>query len=214
MILDLVRGDRRIAETRRLFHLRGVEIADADMAYLAGIPHLVQRADPFGHRHVAPRPVQKQQIDMVGPQLSQALIDRGDEGVVAIVVDPDLRGQEDVRPWNAGLLDGLADFRLVAVDLCGVDVAETELQGLRQDGSTSAPDIRNVPKPSAGILAPLELTACIENSFAASARRGRGAISYTCPRKARLQACPENRAAPVRAGGNRAQFSSSRSKVC
>lgn len=103
------------------------------MAYLAGIPHLVQRADPFGHRHVAPRPVQKQQIDMVGPQLSQALIDRGDEGVVAIVVDPDLRGQEDVRPWNAGLLDGLADFRLVAVDLCGVDVAETELQGLRQD---------------------------------------------------------------------------------
>jgi len=88
---------RGVAELHGLFHLRRVEVADPDVANLAGLVHFVESADALGHRHVAAaRPVQEKQVDLVGPQLLQAFVDRGEEVAMGIFVDPDLGGEEDI----------------------------------------------------------------------------------------------------------------------
>ncbi|MCY1243200.1 hypothetical protein D9M72_562050 [compost metagenome] len=103
------------------------------MTDLAGLLYLVEGADALGHRHVtAARPVQEKQVDMVGPQLFQALVDRGEEVAMRIFVDPDLGGEEDVGARHAGIVDGFADLGLVAVDLGRVDMVEAELERFRQ----------------------------------------------------------------------------------
>jgi hypothetical protein len=117
----------------RLRHQRRVEIADADILHLAGRLDVVERADLLGQRHAAAGPMQKQEIDIIGAQLLQALIDRGQEIGMLVVIDPDLGGEEDIAAGNAGCLNRFADLSLVAIDLRGVDMAETELDRLRHD---------------------------------------------------------------------------------
>jgi len=59
--------------------------------------------------------VQDQQVDLVDAQLAGALVMRVQRLVVAVVADPDLRLDEDLRPVEAGPSQRLTDLPLVAV---------------------------------------------------------------------------------------------------
>ncbi len=96
MNLDLVGDDRRLARRDRLLELRDVLVADADEARLACSLDSIQHLDLIGDGDLVGRPVQEKQIDLIDLQLVQALIDGSRELIGAVVVDPDLGGQEQV----------------------------------------------------------------------------------------------------------------------
>jgi hypothetical protein len=109
----------------------GHEVGDADR------PDLAVGQEPFeglvgagraveGRRQ---RLVQDEQVELVGAELGGALVEGVQGLVVAVVADPDLGLDEDVRPADAGAADGLADLALVAVGGGGVDVPVAGLQG-------------------------------------------------------------------------------------
>ncbi|MNS69628.1 hypothetical protein D3C72_1029450 [compost metagenome] len=133
VVFDLVGHDRSLGKLHRLGHQRRIEVGDADMAHLAGLPHLVQRSDLFGKRDRVVRPMQQQQVDIIGLQLFQAFIDGGEEGLVLVVLDPDLGGEKHLAACNARSSNGFADLGFVAVDLGGIDMAKTGLQRMRND---------------------------------------------------------------------------------
>jgi hypothetical protein len=67
--------------------------------------------------------VQDQQVDLVDPEFPRALVERVQRLVVAVVADPDLGLDEDLRAVDAGAPDGVTDLALVEVGGGGVDVA-------------------------------------------------------------------------------------------
>ena len=75
-----------------------------------------------------------QQVDLVDAELAGALVKAVQRLVVAVVADPDLGLQEDLRPVQTGAAHRLADLALVAVGGRGVDVsvagAECRLDGV------------------------------------------------------------------------------------
>jgi hypothetical protein len=79
MILDLIVGQRQLAEARSLFHQCRVEVRHADVTGLAGFGDVVQRGDLLFEADSRVRPVQQEQIDVVRLQLRQAFIDRRQE---------------------------------------------------------------------------------------------------------------------------------------
>ena len=72
----------------------------------------------------------QEQVDVVGAQAAQGVIDGARGGLVPGVGDPDLGGQEDVLSRQAGGGDGGAHPLLVAIGLGGVDVPVADLEGL------------------------------------------------------------------------------------
>jgi len=119
--------------------------------------------------------VQDQQVDPVDADLARALLEPVRRLVVAVVADPDLRLQEDVRPIGARLGHGLADLPLVPVRRGGVDVP---VAGRQRAASTAARvssgGVWNTPRPSAGISTPLlRVTLIMGDSFFRSAVRSR-----------------------------------------
>ena len=69
------------------------------------------------------RLVQDQQIDLVDPELAGALLEAVQGLVVAVVADPDLGLQEDLRAIQPRIADRFSDLPLVAVRSCGVNVS-------------------------------------------------------------------------------------------
>lgn len=65
----------------------------------------------------------QQQVHVVGAQALQGGFGSGQSLLVALVVIPDLGGEEDVLASYPGVSDCLAGALFVAVDFGGVDVA-------------------------------------------------------------------------------------------
>src|SRR6185312_13606499 len=82
------------------------------------------------------RPVDEVEIDVLDPEPLRARIERLQCRVVALVVVPQLRGDEDVLARDAAVADRGADIGLVAVDARGVDVAIAEPQRGGDRGAT------------------------------------------------------------------------------
>src|SRR5690606_9524982 len=98
----------------------------------------VQPFDLFGDRDLIGRPVQQEEVDLIDLQPVQTLVDRGGEGVGAVVVDPDLGGQEQVVATGSGGLQGATERGFVLIDLGRVEVAETGFER----GGNDAFDLR------------------------------------------------------------------------
>lgn len=91
----------------------------------------------------ARRPVHQVQVDVVGPQVRQRLVDGLGHALVPRVVQ--LGGQPDVAARHPRRLDALADLLLVAVRGGRVDVAVAVPQG----GLDRLPDITGLGLPCA-----------------------------------------------------------------
>jgi hypothetical protein len=99
-------------------------------------------ADPAVSEKCLPRPVgadgelelpreclvEDQQVDLVDAELAGALVEGVQGLVVAVVGDPDLGLDEDLRAVETRATDRFADLALVAVRRGGVDVAVTGRQ--------------------------------------------------------------------------------------
>jgi len=75
------------------------------------------------------RPVDQEQVDVIGAQCLQAVVERPARVVREVVRVAQLGGEEDLAAGHAGLGDRLADFLLVPVRLRGVDMPVADLQG-------------------------------------------------------------------------------------
>jgi hypothetical protein len=106
------------------------EIADPDGTDLAVGEQGFQSAVGFqgSIERRRQRLVQEQQVDLVDAKLAGALLKAMQRFVVAVVADPDLRLQEDLRSTDVRVVHGLADLALVAVGSGGVDEAVSGIE--------------------------------------------------------------------------------------
>ena len=119
--LDLVDRGRHLGEGAYVREPLGVEVGDADGAELAGaigVLHGAPRAGVVSHGLV-----EQHEVDVVGAERAQALVDRGGGPLVVHVGDPDLRGHEDLVAGHVALRDGGSHAGFVSVGLRGVDEA-------------------------------------------------------------------------------------------
>ncbi|MCY1537354.1 hypothetical protein D9M68_728450 [compost metagenome] len=133
MIFDLVRHQRQIGKRLCFCHQCRVEVRHTNVTNLASFCHFIQCTDLFGKRHSFIRPMQKQQIDILGLKLGKAFIDRCDESIMLIIIYPDFCGQKDVATLNAGSRNCFTDLGFIAINLRGIDMAKTSLERVRDD---------------------------------------------------------------------------------
>jgi hypothetical protein len=111
--------------------VRLMEVGDADRARQTEFPRLDQ---PLPGRQVAVeprlRPVDQVQVDLVQAEPFQAPLQRLDRPLVALRVVVDLGRDEELVAVEPGAPHSLTDTLLVAVALCGVDVAVADAQRL------------------------------------------------------------------------------------
>jgi hypothetical protein len=95
----------------------GHEVADPDRTDLAVGQELLQRlVGVDGELELAGQGlVQDQQVELVDPEFACALVEAVQRLAVAVVADPDLRLDEDLRAVETGAADRLADLALVEV---------------------------------------------------------------------------------------------------
>src|SRR4051812_30864801 len=125
MQLDLVhrRHDRRLAQ--QLIESVRHEGAHADRAHPPIREQLLEcaigadRAVEGGRQRL----MQKQQVELLDAELADALLERVQRLVIAIIADPDLRLDEDFVTRNTGAANAFADFPLVEVRRRGIDEA-------------------------------------------------------------------------------------------
>jgi len=67
-------------------------------------------------------------IDVVGPKIFQSLVERWLNILRSMLAVPELSCKEDVLALDARLLDTSANFSLIAIDSCAVNVSVTLLQ--------------------------------------------------------------------------------------
>ncbi|BAT09644.1 Os10g0113050, partial [Oryza sativa Japonica Group] len=154
--LHLVHRRPHGGERQQLLQLLGGEVADADgareaqaVALLHAAPHALhveRRQDHLlGEREVvvarreAHRPVDKEQVDVVHPEVAERLPRRRHDAAGVQVAAPDLGGDEHVGAGGDeatpdGLRDCLADAALGGVNPGRVEVAVAELDGAEHGG--------------------------------------------------------------------------------
>ena len=72
----------------------------------------------------------EQQVDVVGPELAQALVDACRRFLLAGIRNPYFRHQEDVLSGNPALADGVSHSLFVEVGLRRVNQAIAHAQGI------------------------------------------------------------------------------------
>src|SRR5438270_11118712 len=135
VVLDLVDRRHHRGMVEELREVLDHAVADPDGADLAvreqGLQGAVSIQGPLERRRQ--RLVQEQQVDLVDAELAGALVEAVQRLVVAVVADPNLGLQEDVRAFQAGTLYRLADLALVSVACRRVDEAVAAFE-CRPDG--------------------------------------------------------------------------------
>ena len=130
MHLDLIHGRHDGRDAQQAVQVVRHEVAHADGAHLSVREQRLERA--IGLERAVERRrqrlMQEQQVESLDAELANALLERVERGVVAVVADPDLRLDEHVVARDAGATDAFADLALVAVCGRGVDepVADAE----------------------------------------------------------------------------------------
>ena len=96
MVFDLIAQQVGAVRVDRLLQQRHVEIADADVARLVGLAQRGERAQRFAQWHLAGRPVDQQQVDIVGGEATQALLGAALDRGGGIVARRQLGGEENL----------------------------------------------------------------------------------------------------------------------
>lgn len=99
--------------------------------------------------------MQQVKVNVVEPELFQAGCKGVAGGVFAEVGDPELGGDKQLFPVDAGLAYTFADFALVTVGSGCVDEAVSVLNGSADTSAVSSGLDWATPRPSAGIVSPL-----------------------------------------------------------
>src|SRR5438477_4229847 len=76
MVFHLIGYERTGAKREGLGKQGGRVVAQADMANLASLARLIQSADLIGQRNIVVRPVKEEKVDIVGPAVLEAFMDR------------------------------------------------------------------------------------------------------------------------------------------
>ncbi len=95
MVFDLIAQQIGAVPFDRFLQQCDGEVADADVARLALGLDLGQRLQAVAERDLGVGPVDQQQIDMIGPQLFQAFIDRALKIAGSDPLVPDLGREEN-----------------------------------------------------------------------------------------------------------------------
>src|SRR5262249_20578433 len=103
------------------------EVADADLARLLAVMSFVQLLDHGVERLLRRRPMDEEEIDEIDAQGLETLLDGCRKSRRRQIVGCNLRHQENVVALDAGIGNRPADFALIAVHLCTVDMADAEL---------------------------------------------------------------------------------------
>ena len=134
--LDLVHRGDDFRLRQELVEMARHEVADADGPCAPFAVDALERPpgiEPLA-RH---RPVDEVEVDIIEAEPGQAGVERAQRAVVALIVVPELGGDEYVRARHAALPQPLAHVVLVAVDAGGVDVAVAEPQRRRYSAFAS-----------------------------------------------------------------------------
>src|SRR3954452_2722637 len=98
------------------------EVADPDGPRALFAVNALERA-PGIEPLVRYRPMHEVEIYILEAEPTQAGVERSQRAVVALIVVPELRGDENVRTRHTALPEPLTDVAFVAVDAGGIDVA-------------------------------------------------------------------------------------------
>ena len=79
------------------------------------------------------------EVDIIQPQFLQTPVKGLQSGIVALIVVPELGGDEDLRAWHRAFPYSFTDIPLVAIHFGGVDVPVTGLQCVGHRVSGLAP---------------------------------------------------------------------------
>src|SRR3989441_2278867 len=130
MELDLVHGgwNRRCRE--QVFEVADRVVADADRAGEPLVVDLQQRLPRFVSQ-ARYRPVDEIQIDIIEAEFVATLFERPQRRLVAMVVVPELRCDEDLFPRDPAFPDRDSDVAFVPIQLRGIEQAISDLEGDR-----------------------------------------------------------------------------------
>jgi hypothetical protein len=126
VVLDLVGEHGAVLE--RAAQVPGGEVAHAEAADLALVLQRGERADRLLDRDIGRRPVQQQEVQVVGVEPTQRVLGRLAHARGARHVRRHLRREPDVLAGHARVGDPLAHLALVLVPARGVDVAVADLE--------------------------------------------------------------------------------------
>ena len=128
MAFDLVYRRNHLRIPKEIVEMMYLKIAHADSADFSLFVKFLHDLPGFlvdsGYR-----PVNQQQVQIVGLKVLQAFLNVFPLGVIPHILVPQLGGDEQLLPVDAALLDGLTHGVLVVVSLGGVDVAVARFQG-------------------------------------------------------------------------------------
>src|SRR3989441_10270845 len=114
MEFDLVHGGRNRRCREQFFEVANRVVADADRAGEPVVVDLKQRLPRFVSQ-ARYRPVDEIQIDVVEAEFAATLLERPQGGLVAMVVVPELRRDENLVPRDPALPDRDSKIAFVAV---------------------------------------------------------------------------------------------------
>lgn len=117
------------AERSNVDHTVNIEIGNANGSDFALVIQFLQCT--ICTVGIAKRLVQQTQIKIIYLQFPHRLQNRFFCIFVAVMLDPDLGGQENFLSWNTAFSNGTAHFFLVEIALCGVDEPIAYFQCIR-----------------------------------------------------------------------------------
>ena len=167
MDLDLIHSRHRggfLRESVKMFRLE-VRHADAARASVGGeFFENTPRRDEVAVIERWQRPVDQEQVDIVGIEQAQGSVERASCIVRLVEAVVELAGDEDTGSVQPGLEDALADFPFISIHFSGVDVPVTDVEGSLhrrggflwldlEDAETKLRDVRAVVQLDCGNVA-------------------------------------------------------------
>src|SRR5918995_1069668 len=129
MVLDLVAED--LGVPRSLLDHGGREVAHPHVPYAPFLLELSHGAKGLLEGYAWIGPVHEEKVDVLGPEILEALAGRADDAIVGEAARPYLGDEEDLLAVHTRVSYGAPDPVLVGVYLGGVDVAVSQGEGVR-----------------------------------------------------------------------------------
>src|SRR5437899_4701169 len=127
MEFDLVHGGWNRCCREQLFEMANCIVTHADRASEPLVVDLEQRLPRFVSQ-ARYRPVDEIQIDIVEAEFAATLLERPQGRLVAMVVVPEFRRDEDLFPRNPAFPDRDSNVAFVPVQLRGIEQAVSDLE--------------------------------------------------------------------------------------
>src|SRR5438445_5337269 len=128
--LDLVHGGRSRCPAEQFFQVSDREVAHPDRPRESLVTDLEERL-PRLLSQTRHGPVDEVQVNVVEAELAATLLERLQRGLVALVVVPELRRDENLLAWDPALPNRGSEVALVPIQFRGIKQAVPDLEGSR-----------------------------------------------------------------------------------